>query len=84
MKGQTTLTSFSAPQTSLPVYHCGNCRNQKGLFSIEGKQKVKCMGQRKDVPKDGCPCWSDGKELEYMASFAPPAGYVPKKYGGRA
>jgi hypothetical protein len=81
---QSTLAAFSAPQTALPVYDCGNCLNQRGLFSIEGKQKVLCMGQRKDVPKNGCPCWSDGKDLEYMASFAPPADFVPKKWRGEA
>jgi hypothetical protein len=80
--GQSTLAAFSAPQTALPVYNCGNCLNQKGLFSIEGKPKVRCMGQRKDVPQNGCACWSDGKELQYMASFAPEPGFVPKKYGG--
>jgi hypothetical protein len=85
MKGQATLTSFSAPQTALPVFDCGNCQNQKGLFSIEGKPKVQCLGRRKDVPQNGCACWSDGKDVEYMASFAPPEGFAPKKYaGGRA
>jgi hypothetical protein len=82
MKGQATLAAFSAPQTALPVFDCGNCQNQKGLFSIAGKPHVKCMGQRKDVPTNGCACYSDGKELETMASFAPPAGYLPKKWAG--
>jgi hypothetical protein len=85
MASQSTLTAFSAPQTALPVFDCGNCQNQKGLFSIEGKQTVQCMGKRKDVPQNGCSCWSDGKELEFMASIAPPAGWQAKKYaGGRA
>lgn len=82
MKGQATLTAFSAPQTSLPVFDCGNCQNQKGLFSIEGKQTVQCMGRRKDVPKNGCPSYSDGKDLEHMARCAPPADFMPKKYAG--
>jgi hypothetical protein len=84
MASQSTLATFSAPQTALPVFDCGNCQNQKGLFSIEGKQTVQCMGRRKDVPKDGCPCWSDGQELVTIQQFAPPAGFTPKKYGGRA
>jgi hypothetical protein len=45
---------------------------------------VRCLCSLKEV-RDGCPSFSDGKELEYMDQFKPPAGFVPKKWaGGRA
>jgi hypothetical protein len=82
---QTTFSDFSAPQTTLQVFDCSACLNQKGLFSIEDTPKVRCLGRIKDIPKGGCPSFSDGKELEYMASFAPPRDFVLKKWaGGRA
>jgi hypothetical protein len=48
-----------------------------------GVQKVRCMGTLRDF-RTGCSSWSDGKELEYMDQFKPPAGFVPKKWRGRA
>jgi hypothetical protein len=60
------------------IYTCGNCQNNKGRKGA----LVRCMGQWKSEPTDGCGCYSDGKELEEMARFAPPEGFVAKKYGG--
>lgn len=86
MRGQVTLAAFSDPDhfreptEKLPVYDCQNCNHFRGF--VPGP-KVRCVDRHKEIPKNGCSCWSDGKELEYMASFAPPAGYLPKKWGGR-
>jgi hypothetical protein len=88
MKGQATLAAFSDPDHSLApaekphVYDCQNCNHFRGF--VPGP-KVRCIDRHKEIPKNGCSCWSDGKELEFMASIAPPAGFVAKKYaGGRA
>jgi hypothetical protein len=83
---QTSLAAFSTPQTALPCANrCQDCIVRQGsIRSIGGKLKVQCFGSLKDV-REGCPSYSDGKELEYMASFAPPKDFVPKKWaGGRA
>ena len=90
MTGQTTITTFSLPQTTLDLARpcangCEDCVNRQGgpIMVIGGKRKVRCMGALKDA-RTGCASWSDGKELEYMDSFAPPKGFVPKKWrGGR-
>jgi hypothetical protein len=83
MSGQTTLGAFAAPQTALPCPNrCQECVNRCGpIQSIGGKLKVRCFCTLKDV-REGCPSWSDGKELEYMASFAPPDGWQAKKWAG--
>ena len=80
---QVTLISFSAPQTALPCSNsCQDCIIRQGpIQSIGGKLKVRCFGSLKDV-REGCPSWSDGKELETMASFAPPAGWQAKRWAG--
>jgi hypothetical protein len=75
---QLSLSSFLEPEP-IKVFDCTNCVLQKGF---EGA-KVHCMGRLKDIPRDGCACWSDGKELEEMDRFAPPKGFVAKKYIGR-
>lgn len=81
---QTTITSFSQPQLSLPCANsCEDCVTRQGPIQvISGKRKVRCMGALKDA-RTGCASWSDGKEQEYMDSFAPPKGFVPKKWRGR-
>jgi len=83
MSGQTTLATFSAPQTALPCPNsCQKCVNRRGpIQSIGGKLKVRCFTALKDV-REGCPSFSDGKELEYMEQFKPPGGFVPKKWAG--
>lgn len=83
---QSTLAAFSKPDqfrdATKKIYNCQNCDLFRGFVA---GPKVKCMGRLKEIPKSGCPSHSNGKELEYMASFAPPAGFVPKKWaGGRA
>lgn len=83
--GQATLASFSAPQTALSCDNsCQDCIIRKGpIRNIGGKLRVQCAGSMKDVRK-GCPCWSDGKELKFMAGIAPPKDFVPKKWRGQA
>lgn len=83
MRGQVTLAAFSEPQTALSCPNrCQECKNRNGpIQSIGGKLKVRCFCSLKDV-RENCPPFSDGKELEAMASFAPPAGFLPKKWGG--
>lgn len=86
MKGQTTITAFSLLDLAKPCANsCQDCVTRQGpIQNVGGKQKVRCMGALKDA-RTGCPSWSDGKELEYMELFRPPAGFVPKKWaGGRA
>jgi hypothetical protein len=85
---QTTLSAFSDPDhfreslEKLPVYDCQNCTHFRGF--VPGP-KVRCIDQHKEIPKTGCSCWSDGNELAFIASIAPPAGWQAKKYaGGRA
>lgn len=83
---QTTLTTFSEPQTALPCTNsCQDCKNRQGpIQSIGGRLKVRCLGSLKDA-RTGCPSFSDGKELEYMEQFKPPEGWQAKKWaGGRA
>jgi len=82
---QTNLSAFSAPQTALSCPNrCQDCVVRQGpIRSIGGKLKVQCLGSLKDV-REGFPSYSDGKELETMASFAPPAGFRAKKWGGQA
>jgi hypothetical protein len=83
---QTSLAAFSEPQTALPCTNsCQDCVVRHGpIQSIGGKLKVRCFGSLKEV-RDGCPSFSDGKELEYIEQFKPPAGFVPNKFaGGRA
>jgi hypothetical protein len=81
---QLSLSSFcgqehvSETTKMIAVFDCRNCVLQKGF---KGAQ-VHCMGKLKDIPLDGCSCWSDGKELEFMASIAPPPGWQAKKYAG--
>ncbi len=58
------------------VYDCSNCQNNKGIVGA----KVKCMCRLKDIPLNGCSSWTDGKDLEEMLKFAPPPGFVPRKY----
>jgi len=81
---QSTLSTFSAPQTALPgVFDCTTCSNQQALFSIEGHPKVKCFGKLQDVPKKGCPSYSDNKDLDHWPPLA--ENYqLPKKWRGRA
>jgi hypothetical protein len=82
---QTTLLALAEPQTALCANSCQDCVNrQEPITSIGGKLKVHCFGKLKDA-RENCPSYSDGKELEYMKQFKPPAGFVPKKWaGGRA
>jgi hypothetical protein len=85
MSGQSTLASFADPdhirEPTKKVYNCQNCDLFRGFTA---GPYVSCMGRLKEIPANGCACWSDGKELETMASFAPPAGFVPKKWKGQA
>jgi hypothetical protein len=85
MKGQATLTAFSGPdqfrEPTKMIYDCQNCVHFRGF--VPGP-KVNCMGRNKEIPKNGCACWSDGKELEFMDSIAPPADFVAKKYAGQS
>lgn len=72
MSPQTTLTDLSAPQSALPGnrWGCSDCHNRRGPIQIiGGKPKVRCMGILRDAC-EGCPSWSDGKDLEYMLRFA--------------
>jgi hypothetical protein len=83
---QTTLTTFSMPQTALPCPNrCQECKNRCGpIQSIGGKLMVRCLCSLKEV-RDDCPSFSDGKDMEYLASYAPPEGFQAKKWaGGRA
>jgi hypothetical protein len=81
---QLSLSSFSehdhirVDPKKVAAYNCTNCVLQKGFAGTQ----VRCMGKLKDIPLNGCACWSDGKELEYMASFAPPEGWQAKKWAG--
>lgn len=73
MSPQTTLTDLSAPQSTPPgnQWGCSDCHNRRGpIQTIGGKPKVRCMGLLKDA-RDGCPSWSDGKDLEHMLQYAP-------------
>ncbi|MCK9570810.1 hypothetical protein M0R72_17810 [Candidatus Pacearchaeota archaeon] len=83
MKAQTTLTTFSAPQTALPCPNrCQECINRCGpIQSIGGKLKVRCFCALKDV-REGCPSFSDGTELKAMEQFKPPEGWQAKKWRG--
>jgi hypothetical protein len=85
MTAQTTLTAFSLPQLALPCANsCEDCVTREGPIQvIGGKLKVKCLGTLRDA-RTGCSSWSDGKELEYLDSFRPPPGFVPKKWRGQA
>lgn len=82
---QLSLSSFLAPDhirevtEKMMTYDCRNCIRQKEFKGA----KVVCMGKLKDIPLDGCSCWSDGEELEFMDSIAPPPGFCAKKYLGR-
>jgi hypothetical protein len=78
---QISLSSFLEPEP-IKVFDCANCVLQKGFFQVASKEMVKCMGRLKDIPLKGCACWSDGKEIEEMDRFAPPPGFVPKKWAG--
>jgi hypothetical protein len=84
MKGQTTLTAYTLPQLALPCANsCEDCVSRKGpIQSIGGKLMVRCMGTLRPV-KSGCSSWTDGKELEYMEQFKPPADFVRKSCRGR-
>ena len=86
--GQATLASFTGqdlfhdPTKKPPVYDCQNCTHFRGF--VQGPA-VRCIDGNREIPKNGCSCWSDGKELEFRASIAPPKDFVAKKYaGGRA
>lgn len=83
--GQSTFTTFPEPghihEPTKKVYNCQNCDLFRGF--VPGPM-VKCMGRIKAIPKNGCPSWSDGQELVTMASFAPPAEFRAKKWGGQA
>lgn len=85
MSGQSTLSAFSEPDNiheyTKKVYNCQNCDLFRGFVA---GPRVRCMGRNKEIPKNGCACWTDGTELETMASFAPPAGFRAKKWGGQA
>jgi hypothetical protein len=82
---QLSLSSFmesdhvSEATKLIAVFDCRNCIRPKEFKGA----KVFCMGKLKDIPLDGCSCWSDGKELEFMASIAPSPGFVAKKYAGQ-
>jgi hypothetical protein len=79
---QTTLADLDRPQTTICANSCKDCVNRQGpIQSIGGKLKVRCLGSLKDV-REGCSSWSDGKELEYMDQFKPPAEFVAKKWRG--
>jgi hypothetical protein len=81
---QTSLLDLAEPLISYPN-RCQDCANRQGpIQNIGGKLKVRCLGYLKDA-REGCSSWSDGKELEYIEQFKPPAEFVPKKWaGGRA
>lgn len=80
---QSTLSAFTEPQTALSCPNrCQECVRRSGpIQSIGGKLKVRCFSSLKDV-RDGCPSFSSGDDLEHMARFAPPEGFVPKKWAG--
>lgn len=83
MRGQSTLAQFGQDHLSestkmIAVYDCHNCHNQRGFRG----SKVQCMGRQKDVPKGGCPSYTDGNDLAALLAFAPPKDYVPKKWAG--
>ena len=84
MNGQSTLVPFSEPdhirKPTKKVYNCQNCDLFRGFVA---GPKVNCMGRLKEIPANGCSCWSDGQDLFTMQQFAPPAGFVPKKRGGQ-
>jgi hypothetical protein len=69
--------SYFVPE-KIKVYDCRNCVLQKGFAA----SKVRCFGTLRDIPLGGCPCYSDGNDLEFMASIAPPPGWQAKKYAG--
>jgi hypothetical protein len=77
---QTSLSSFAAPQAILAgPYDCSTCKQNKGLFDIGGKQKVKCgLSGLRNIP-NGCGGYDDG---DPMAGWPPLADNyeTPKKW----
>jgi hypothetical protein len=61
---------------SIIIYDCRNCVHQRGFAG----NMVQCLGKLKPVRLAGCSSWSDGKDLVEMARFAPPKGWLPKKW----
>lgn len=69
---QSKLIDYSAPVSAHPdqqKWDCWNCHNKQDIVVLQGRQMVRCFGNLKPF-RQGCPSWSDGKDLEYMLQFA--------------
>lgn len=76
---QTTIFDHIPEATKKVLcYDCHSCMNKKAIQD----NMVLCLGRLKAIPEGGCSCWSDGGDLAAMRRFSPPAGWLPKKWGG--
>ncbi len=79
---QIRLSAFSeeAEPKAAPANNCWTCHRKQDIIMQANRQMVKCQGRGIQDFREGCPSWTDDKELEHMAAFAPPEGFIPRKW----
>lgn len=65
---QVKLCDYGTP-VKAEVNTCWNCYNKQDIIMRAGVQMVRCFGNLKPF-RQGCPSWSDGKDLEHMLQYA--------------